>query len=160
MWRLGHIRLGEGTVTIAAELTLSVREGRRTDATTNLARQQRHHPHLLDPTFSLSDSFLEFFVLPAYTSRGPKKDLLSSPGYMDLISPIPLCTCTLIDRCIVPHTKAKEASLSYHNTISMQNRSSVAKTVPPRSPAIIRIISWRRSLHPTPPTMSTSLLPI
>ena len=80
--------------------------------------------------------FFKFFVLSASTFRGPKKDLLSSPGDKNLISPIPvttaqhkntsisieeinlpLCTCTLIDRCFVPHTKTKEASLSYHDTI-------------------------------------------
>lgn len=63
--------------------------------------------------------------------------------------------------------------------LSMQNRSSVANTFPPRSLAMIPIISCKRSLperalyqqrwsdgrgfadlHPTPPTISTSLLPI
>lgn len=140
MWRLSHLRL-EAMVNNCCRidsLYYSVREGRRTDAT---SPQPRHHPHLLDPTFSLSSSFIKIFVLPASTFRGPKKDLLSSPGDMNLISPIPvttaqhkntskylhwdlmrstnlpLSTCTLIDRCIVSHTKAKETSLSYHNTI-------------------------------------------
>lgn len=39
------------------------------------------------------------------------------------------------------------------------HRSSVAKTLPPRSEAIMPIISCNLALHPTPPTMSTSLLP-
>lgn len=40
--------------------------------------------------------------------------------------------------------------------LSMQNRSSVAKSLAPRSSHIIPIISWRRSLQPTPPTINTS----
>ncbi|OMH85173.1 hypothetical protein AX774_g1274 [Zancudomyces culisetae] len=41
----------------------------------------------------------------------------------------------------------------------MQNRSSVANSLPPRSLAIVPIISCSRKLHPTPPTTNTSLLP-
>ena len=38
--------------------------------------------------------------------------------------------------------------------------SSVANTFPPRSSAIMPIISCNRTLQPTPPTISTSLLPM
>lgn len=44
--------------------------------------------------------------------------------------------------------------------LSMQKRSSVANTCPPRSLAMVPIISCRRWFEPTPPTTSTSRLPI
>ena len=77
VWRLRYIRLEEGTVKTATELTLSVREGRRTDAT-SLASPTQPTSSALGPTFSLS-SFMLFSIflsLPASTFRGSEKGII------------------------------------------------------------------------------------